>query len=113
MIEKLEEQEDESTENSIALAEAEGLWPFKPSGHTGDDTKKTLTPYWGVSMERPTRAHCPRPYRACLKSLCLETYGKKLIHIGHFATAEAAALAVARTMAAIQWLRAEGLTEAV
>ena len=49
---------------------------------------KNKTGYFGVSLNQPGK---PKPYQARV------TRGGKTVHLGHFATAEKAALCVART----------------
>ena len=52
--------------------------------------------YFGVSLNNPD---CPKPYQAHVRR------GGKLVHLGYFATAEEAALSVARSPEGSWWRR--------
>ena len=64
---------------SRSQAEAEGLTLLKSDNKAG---------YYGVHLTKPG---CPKPYQARV------TRGGKQVHLGHFVTAEEAALHVARS----------------
>ena len=72
-------QQQAQSEEARQQAQAEGLTLVVAKGKTG---------YFGVRLEKPGQ---PKPYRAQLKR------GGKLAHLGSFATAEEAALCIARS----------------
>ena len=68
-----------TSEEALQQARAEELTLLVAKGKTG---------YFGVSLGKPDR---PKPYEALVKR------GGKKVHLGRFATAEEAALCVARS----------------
>ena len=68
-----------TSEEARQQAEAEGLTLFKADNKTG---------YFGVSLTYPSK---PKPYQARVRR------GGKMVSLGHFATAEEAALCIARS----------------